>query len=109
MAAPTDGRHSLSLKQDRALRPTRTEHCARQGQSIAPAHIRIQQQDRTNCSAMNAPSEATPADSKPSSQQTPPEGAKAAPKSPAQSPSSLLKSPSAFEQKPLRMPKPMSI
>uniref|UniRef100_H3HDY5 Uncharacterized protein n=1 Tax=Phytophthora ramorum TaxID=164328 RepID=H3HDY5_PHYRM len=33
----------------------------------------------------------------------------AAPKSPAKSPGSLLKSPSAFEQKPLRMPKPMSI
>ncbi|KAK1941536.1 hypothetical protein P3T76_007402 [Phytophthora citrophthora] len=31
------------------------------------------------------------------------------PKSPACSPDSLLKSPSAFEQKPLRMPKPMSI
>jgi hypothetical protein len=30
-------------------------------------------------------------------------------KSPLRSPGSLLKSPSAFEQKPLRMPKPMSI
>ncbi|KAE8909203.1 hypothetical protein PF005_g9113 [Phytophthora fragariae] len=33
----------------------------------------------------------------------------AVPKSPVRSPGSLVKSPSAFEQKPLRMPKPMSI
>ncbi|EGZ22199.1 hypothetical protein PHYSODRAFT_491511 [Phytophthora sojae] len=35
--------------------------------------------------------------------------AAAAPKSPLRSPNSLIKSPSAFEQKPLLMPKPMSI
>ncbi|KAG7382837.1 hypothetical protein PHYPSEUDO_004288 [Phytophthora pseudosyringae] len=50
------------------------------------------------------PEAAKPAPLSPSHQDAP-----HAPKSPARSTDSLLKSPSAFEQKPLRMPKPMSI
>ncbi|KAL3670476.1 hypothetical protein V7S43_004795 [Phytophthora oleae] len=59
--------------------------------------------------------DAKPTPAKPTPLSTSPKDAQStqqvqtSPKSPERSPGSLLKSPSAFEQKPLRMPKPMSI